>query len=148
MELLELCQNASECRGVIGKLSTEEKNAVLHTAAELLINKEESTVYITDKDVIIDVGATAKGYAIELIKDELIAYGVDNFLLSGGGNVASYGQRKVQKNGTFYIEDCKDYYCVGIQSPQSGNFDRDVTDPAYTNEALLVVSGQSIVTRI
>ena len=42
MELLKLCQSASACRGVIGRLSTEEKNAVLHTAADLLINKEES----------------------------------------------------------------------------------------------------------
>ena len=123
------------------------KSASKHTDINSIeINKEESTVYIKDKDVIIDVGATAKGYAIELVKDELIAAGVDNFLLSGGGNVASYGQRKITKTGTFYLEECKDYYCVGIQSPQSGNFERSVDDPAYNNEALLVVKGASIVT--
>ncbi len=42
MVLKNLCHNAHACRGVIGKLSTEEKNAVLITAADLLINKEES----------------------------------------------------------------------------------------------------------
>ena len=41
MELLQLCQNAHACRGIIGRLSTEEKNAVLETAADLLIYKEE-----------------------------------------------------------------------------------------------------------
>ena len=123
------------------------KSASKHTDINsIVIDKDASTVFIKDKDVIIDVGATAKGYAIELVKDDLIAYGVDNFLLSGGGNVASYGQRKVAKKGDFYLDECEDYYCVGIQSPQSGNFDRSPEDPAYNNEALLVVSGQSIVT--
>lgn len=41
MELIVLCQQAHGCKGIIGKLSTEEKNAVLNTAADLLINKEE-----------------------------------------------------------------------------------------------------------
>ena len=51
MELLELCQSASACRGVIGKLSTEEKNAVLQTAAELLINKEETILEANKLDI-------------------------------------------------------------------------------------------------
>ena len=51
MELLELCQNASACRGVIGRLSTEEKNAVLLTAADLLINKEESILSANKMDI-------------------------------------------------------------------------------------------------
>ncbi len=51
MELLELCQNAHACKGVIGKLSTEEKNAVLLTAADLLINKEESILTANKLDI-------------------------------------------------------------------------------------------------
>ena len=51
MELFELCQNASACRGVIGKLSTEEKNAVLHTAADLLNNREESILSANKLDI-------------------------------------------------------------------------------------------------
>ena len=51
MELMELCQSASACRGVIGKLSTEEKNAVLHTAADLLINKEEKILSANKLDI-------------------------------------------------------------------------------------------------
>lgn len=51
MELLELCQKASACRGEIGKLSTKEKNAVLHTAADLLVNKEETILSANILDI-------------------------------------------------------------------------------------------------
>ena len=51
MELLNLCQNAYAVRGIIAKLSTEEKNAVLYTAADLLINKEESIIIENKKDI-------------------------------------------------------------------------------------------------
>ena len=51
MELLELCQKASACRGEIGKLSTKEKNAVLHTAADLLVNKEETILSANVLDI-------------------------------------------------------------------------------------------------
>ena len=100
-------------------------------------------MYITDKDVSIDLGATAKGYAIELVKQELIDNGVDNFLLSGGGNVASHGERKIVKEGDFYLQDCQNKYCIGIQSPQDGNFSHS---DGSENEAILVVQGESIVT--
>ena len=51
MELLELCQQAHACRGIIGKLSTEEKNAVLLDAADLLINKEEIILSANKLDI-------------------------------------------------------------------------------------------------
>ena len=51
MDLELLCKNTSDCKGIIGKLSTEEKNAVLETAAELLINKEETILTANAEDV-------------------------------------------------------------------------------------------------
>lgn len=64
MELLELCQSASACRGIIGKLSTEEKNAVLHTAADLLIYKEEDILNANKLDIAY---AEEKGMAKGMI---------------------------------------------------------------------------------
>lgn len=64
MELLELCQSASACRGVIGKLSTEEKNTVLQTAAELLVKKEETILSANKLDIEY---ATQKGMAKGMI---------------------------------------------------------------------------------
>lgn len=139
----------AEAHNGIGEIPTDAvlQEASQHTDIQSIkIDQEKKTVYIDDKDVSIDVGATAKGYAIELIKDGLIEMGVDNFLLSGGGNVASYGERKVTKEGDFYLNECQDKFCVGIESPQDGNFSHDEDDPNYENEAVLVVQGESIVT--
>lgn len=142
-------RETAENNGGVGKVPTKSQlqKANQHTDINSIhIDKEKSTVYIDDKDVSIDVGATAKGYAIELVKQELIDRGVDNFLLSGGGNVASHGQRKITKEGDFYLSDCKEKFCVGIESPKDGNFSAKDSDEDPNNEAVLVVQGESIVT--
>lgn len=141
-------ENAESHNGV-GTVPTDAKlqKAALHTNLESIkIDKEKKTVYIDDESVSLDVGATAKGYAIELIKQDLIEMGVDNFLLSGGGNVASHGERKIQKEGDFYLDECQNKFCVGIESPQDGNFAVSDSDESADNEAVLVVQGESIVT--
>lgn len=127
--------------------NSELKAAGVHTDINnIVIDKEKQTVFIKDEKASLDLGATAKGYAVELIKDELIKMDVDNFLLSGGGNVASHGIRKLKKEGDFYLSDCQEKFCVGIQSPQDGNFAHEETDENYENEAVLVADGESIVT--
>ena len=139
----------AESHDGVGTVPSDEEleNANQHTSIDSIeIDEKKKTVYINDALVSIDVGATAKGYAIELIKDGLIEMGVDNFLLSGGGNVASHGQRKIQKEGEFYLDDCADKFCVGIESPQDGNYAASADDPDSENEAVLVVQGESIVT--
>lgn len=139
----------AESHDGVGTVPSDEEleKANQHTSIDSIeIDEKKKTVYINDALASIDVGATAKGYAIELIKDGLIEMGVDNFLLSGGGNVASHGQRKIQKEGEFYLDDCADKFCVGIESPQDGNFAASADDPDSENEAVLVVQGESIVT--
>lgn len=51
MNLEILCSKTSACKGIVGKLSTEEKNAVLHTAADLLINNEETILKSNEEDI-------------------------------------------------------------------------------------------------
>lgn len=139
----------AESHDGVGTVPSDEEleEANQHTSIDSIeIDEKKKTVYINDALASIDVGATAKGYAIELIKDGLIEMGVDNFLLSGGGNVASHGQRKIQKEGEFYLDDCADKFCVGIESPQDGNYAASADDPDSENEAVLVVQGESIVT--
>lgn len=139
----------AESHDGVGTVPSDEEleKANQHTSIDSIeIDEKKKTVYINDALASIDVGATAKGYAIELIKDGLIEMGVDNFLLSGGGNVASHGQRKIQKEGEFYLDDCADKFCVGIESPQDGNYATSADDPDSENEAVLVVQGESIVT--
>lgn len=149
IEIWHNYRDAAENNNGVGEVPTksELEKANQHTSLDsIIIDKEKKTVYINDANVSIDLGATAKGYAIELVKDELIEMGVESFLLSGGGNVASYGERKILQEGDFYLDNCSSNYCVGIQSPQDGNYSVDADDESSENEAILVVKGESIVT--
>ena len=75
-------------------LPTDEE---LRAAAEhvsidsLVINKEESTVYISDPKASLDVGAIAKGYTVEILYNRLKAEGADSVALNIGGNLRTIG---------------------------------------------------------
>ena len=64
MDLELLCQETCACKGVIGKLSTEEKNAVLLTAADLLIDNIENILSANKIDI---KNAEEKGMAKGMI---------------------------------------------------------------------------------
>ena len=134
----------AEANDGIGKVPSQQELAKANEHVDIesiKIDKAKKTVYIDDAKVSIDLGATAKGYAIELVKDELIEMGVESFLLSGGGNVASHGERLFEKDGDMLLDDCATKYCVGIESPQDGNYANTGSELA-----LLVMQGESIVT--
>ncbi|MHB8127551.1 MAG: FAD:protein FMN transferase [Mobilitalea sp.] len=74
---------------------------------KVIINEEESTVYLEDPQMRLDVGAIAKGYATERVARITIENGYANGLLSVGGNVRAIGSR----------EDKEKAWNVGIQNP-------------------------------
>lgn len=79
-----------------------------HTDIEkLIIDEVNSTVYLEDPDMSLDVGAIAKGYATEQVTQIAIQKGYDSALLSVGGNVRAIGSR-AEKQGDWN---------VGIQNP-------------------------------
>lgn len=59
----------------------------------LIINKEESTVFISDPDMRLDVGAIGKGYATEKAAQLLISRGVSSYVLNIGGNIRAIGDK-------------------------------------------------------
>lgn len=73
----------------------------------LIIDEDNSTVYLKDSKMRLDVGAIAKGYATECVAQAAIAKGYTDFLLSVGGNVRAVGGKG--KN--------KDPWNVGIRNP-------------------------------
>lgn len=93
------------------------QSAAGHTSIEaVLIDEEVSTVYLTDPAMSLDVGAMAKGYALERIVRELEARGVRSLLLSVGGNVRAIGGKDTAGG------DVSDSWTVAIQNPdKSGN---------------------------
>ncbi|MBO7217209.1 MAG: FAD:protein FMN transferase [Clostridia bacterium] len=61
---------------------------------KIVIDRENSTVFITEKGVSLDVGAIAKGYATEKIAEELESRGISGYALNIGGNIRSIGPYK------------------------------------------------------
>ncbi|HVI42899.1 MAG TPA: FAD:protein FMN transferase [Anaerovoracaceae bacterium] len=105
------------------------KEASKHTDInQVMIDEENSTVYLTDPEMSLDVGAVAKGYATEQVAGIAEKNGFTSGLISVGGNVRSIG---VKGDGTPWK--------VGVQNP----YDQTGEDISKVNitEASLVTSG-------
>ena len=68
--------------------------AAKHTSIDsLVIDKQASTVYISDPEASIDVGAIGKGYAAEKLYKKLVSLGADCVALNVGGNLRTIGTK-------------------------------------------------------
>ena len=68
--------------------------AALHTDLEcLVIDEANSTVYISDPYMSLDVGALAKGYATDKVAEKLISMGASSYVLNFGGNIRTIGEK-------------------------------------------------------
>ena len=87
------------------------EKAAAHTDMEnLVIDREKSTVYLSDPSMKLDVGAVAKGYAAQRICEKLRKMGVTSALVSIGGNVQAIGVKEGGKP-----------WRVGIQNPDASS---------------------------
>ena len=70
----------------------ELEEASRHTDIDLLVIDEENlTVYISDPNASIDVGAVGKGYATERVYERLVELGAESTVLNFGGNIRTIG---------------------------------------------------------
>ena len=103
-------------------------DAAAHTDIDaLVIDAEKSTVWISDPQMKLDVGAIAKGYAVEMVARSLEERGITGYVINVGGNVRTVGTKP---NGEKWL--------AGIENP---NTDSDQTYVVY-----LQLAGESIVT--
>ena len=99
--------------------------AAAHTdITKVVIDEEQSTVTLTDPLMKLDVGALAKGYAVERVAQGLEQKGVRGYVLNVGGNVRTIGGKADGSQWT-----------IGIENPNGGEY-----------LAYLQLSGQSVVT--
>ncbi len=99
----------------------------------VIVDIENSTVYLNDPLMRLDVGAVAKGYATEIIVDEAIEDGFVSGIISAGGNVKTWGQP---------MDGIREKWGVGIQDPDKFRFvDDNLLDTIYINNASVVASG-------
>lgn len=96
---------------------------------DVIIDREASTVYLADPEMSLDVGAVAKGYAVEMVCRKLEADGFDQALVSVGGNVRAIGRK-----------DDNSKWKVGIQNPDLSS-DTKYLHTVEIEDMSLVTSG-------
>lgn len=101
------------------------EKASAHTdIAALVIDETASTVYLSDPEMSLDVGAIAKGWAVQQVAESSPA----GLLISVGGNVCATGPKDT--SGTPWV--------IGIQDPDGGN---DYLHTIYVTGGSVVTSG-------
>ena len=105
--------------------AAELAEAMTHVGYEKL-SLDGNELTIADPETVIDLGAIAKGYIADRMKDYLLEHGVEYAHLSLGGNVLCIGGKP---DGTAFR--------IGVQYPEAGS--RDTV-------AVLAVTDQSVVT--
>lgn len=101
------------------------KEAARHTAMDtVIIDEAASTVYLSDPAVRLDVGAIAKGWALQRVCETA----PEGLLISVGGNVCATGPKDA--SGTPWV--------VGIQDPKGGE---SYLHTVYTAKGSVVTSG-------
>lgn len=104
--------------------------AAVHTHPNsIVLDSERLTVSFSDEELKLDLGAVAKGYAVEQVADLLESQGVSGVLLSIGGNVRAVGTRP---DGTPFP--------VGVQNPDLNAEQQHIAVVGLSN-ASLVTSG-------
>lgn len=108
----------------------ELKKASEHCNIEdIIVDEGKSTIFLKDPKMSLDLGAIAKGFAIEEIVLKLEEEGYSNFIISAGGNVRASGLRA---DGTEWV--------VAVQNPKTDS-DESYIDLVNITDESLVTSG-------
>ncbi|MGI6575937.1 MAG: FAD:protein FMN transferase [bacterium] len=112
---------------------------MLRTAAQytdldrVIIDRENSTVFLTDSKMSLDVGALAKGFATELVTQEIMAAGFTSGAINAGGNMRTIGKP---------LDGVRERWAIGIQNPDKSIIADDrLLDTIFVNDASIVSSG-------
>lgn len=94
---------------------------------EIVLNDSNMEVYLSKEGMRIDLGALAKGYIADKLKEFLVEQGVQSGIIDLGGNILTIGE-----NPTFHRP-----WRIGIQNPVLGRGE---------HVAVIEVSDASVVT--
>lgn len=101
---------------------------------KVIVDVENSTVYLEDPLMSLDVGAVAKGYSTELVVQEMVEEGFTSGIISAGGNIRTFGKP---------MDGIRNKWGVGVQNPESiiDNSQESILETVYINNASVVTSG-------
>ena len=107
------------------------REAAEHTNInDILIDEQNCTVFLSDPAMRLDVGAVAKGYAVEKIALWMRENGMEDYTLNVGGNVCAVGPRPDGQK-----------WRIGIENPDTENIDRPYIEYLEFVQMSLVTSG-------
>ena len=86
--------------------SSEDIDAAVRHISYECVEIEDSKIRLTDSDAMLDLGAIAKGYIADKLKEYLVENGVEHALINLGGNILIIGDKP---DGSKYN--------IGIQKP-------------------------------
>ena len=95
---------------------------------KIQLNADEKTVFLVEQDMKMDLGAIAKGYITDEVRDLFIAEGVTSAIIDLGGNVFVLGNRPTG-----------DEWSVGVQNPFLAR--GEIVGSILTSDQSIVTSG-------
>lgn len=111
------------------------EEAAKHTDIDkVIVDEQNSTVYLEDPKMSLDVGGIAKGYSTEIVAKEIMAAGLTSGIINAGGNVRVLGKP---------LDGIRERWGIGIQDPDKSivSDDGNILDTVFINNASVVDSG-------
>ena len=100
---------------------------------KVILNEAELTVFLEDKNMKLDLGATSKGFASQLIMDKVKEKGCKSAILSAGGNIIALGKPMLKD---------RDKWGIGIQNPNlKENAKKPIIEEIQGTDLTVVTSG-------
>ena len=110
---------------------TKLEEAAKHTDINnVIIDEANSTVFLADPEMLLDVGAIAKGYTVEKVAQYLESKGVTSFIINVGGNIRTIGL-----NGE------NEPFRAGIENPDKENEETPYIEFVELSNNSIVTSG-------
>lgn len=109
------------------KLKEAEKHTDINN---IIIDKANSTVFLADPDMLLDVGAIAKGYTVEKVAQYLENKGITSFIINVGGNIRTIGLNGENKP-----------FKTAIENPDTDNKETPYIEFIELSDSSIVTSG-------
>jgi thiamine biosynthesis lipoprotein ApbE len=106
---------------------------------KIILDRDNLSVHFLDKDMKIDFGGIAKGYAVDRAKEILVSHGIKSALINIGGNIFALGNPHSRKAWQIGIRDPREkskiIYKVNLKDravSTSGSYERPfhIIDPS------------------
>ena len=123
---------AADAAGAIPSMEALDDANHFSNLDKVIIDREKGTVFLEDEKMALDVGAVAKGYAAQLVADEIYEAGFRSFTISAGGNV-------ITKDPP--LDGVRNSWGIGIQDPFA-----DLNKPDSQSLDVALVSNRCVVT--